>query len=105
MQSQARGTKMKKSIEGVPALENYPYEWAWGIHPSDPMSIVIYHWSKPVMSLFLGEAMESAGYRAVMQHVEECNRTPWLIKWQTERGEELIELLKKDYNEDSATAI
>jgi len=84
-------------LADIPSLKDYPHEWGWGQHPDNSMSIVIYHWSRPVMTFFLGEAMESAGYAAVMQHVEECNRTPWLKKWQTDRQEELVELLAKDY--------
>ena len=38
----------------IPELVDYPYEWAWGIHPADDMIIVVYHWSKPVMTMFLG---------------------------------------------------
>ena len=81
----------------VPPLKNYPYEWAWNLHPTNSMVIVVYQWGKPVMSFFLGEAMESAGYRAVMKHVNECNTSPWLKKWQTERQEELITVLTADY--------
>ena len=92
-------------LKDVPNLQNYTAEWGWNTHPHDPMSIVIYHWSRPVMSFFLGEAMENAGYTAVMKHIKECNHTPWLIKWQVERQDELVELLRKDYHEDSSSAI
>lgn len=85
------------NLKDVPDLVDYPYEWAWNQHPTNPMSIVVYHWGRPVMSFFLGEAMESAGYNHVMQHVEECNRTPWLVRWQQERGEHVMDALTKDY--------
>ena len=88
---------MSNHLNDIPPLENHPYEWAWNTHPTDPMRIVIYHWSQPVMSLFLGEAMESAGYHAVMQHVEECNSTPWLRRWQKERGQAITDALTKTY--------
>lgn len=89
---------MKKHLENIPDLKDYSYEWAWNLHPEDSMSVVVYHWSRPVMCFFLGEALESAGYRAVMQHVEECNRTPWLTRWHQERQDEIVELLKKEYS-------
>ena len=83
----------------IPNLQDHHgKEFLWDRHPTDPMSCVVYHWGKPVMSFFLGEAMESAGYRAVMEHVRECNNSLWLRKWQDERNEELIELLVKDYS-------
>jgi hypothetical protein len=33
------------------------------------------------MRIFVGEAMECAGRKAVMQHVKECDRSPWLPRW------------------------
>jgi hypothetical protein len=86
-----------KHLEDIPALEDNPHEWAWNIHPTNPMSIVIYHWSQPVMSLFLGEAIESSSRNAVLQHIVECDRTPWLTRWQEEKHACLINLLSADY--------
>lgn len=85
-------------LSEIPPLKNVRSEYAWDSHPTDPMIFVIYHWGKPVMSFFLGEAIEAAGYAAVMKHVNECNNTPWLRKWHDERNEELVGLLAKDYS-------
>ena len=84
-------------LADVPDLVDHPYEWAWNIHPTDPMSIVIYHWSRPVMSLFLGEAIESTSRNAVLQHILICDRTPWLTRWQEEKHNSLIDLLSANY--------
>lgn len=84
-------------LTDVPDLVDHPYEWAWNIHPTDPMSIVIYHWSRPVMSLFLGEAIERTSRNAVLQHILICDRTPWLTRWQEEKHNSLIDLLSANY--------
>ena len=42
------------------------------------------HNGNVVQRVFLGEAMESAGKTAVMKHVNICNNTPWLTKWNDE---------------------
>jgi hypothetical protein len=86
-----------KHLADIPPLADHPYEWAWNIHPTDPMSIVMYHWSQPVMSLFLGEAIEASSRNAVLQHIVECDRTPWLKRWQEEKHSCLINLLAADY--------
>jgi hypothetical protein len=49
------------------------------------------------MSLFLGEAIESSSRNAVLQHIVECDRTPWLTRWQEEKHACLINLLSADY--------
>lgn len=60
----------------------------WDLVPKDPMSIGIWasraalkRGDKPVMTLFIGEAMENAGRRPVMKHVKECDNSPWLPNW------------------------
>lgn len=63
------------------------YEYSWELDPTDPMKLVIKHNGQKVMGIFLGEAIEGAGYRNVMTHVAACNRSDWLIKWQAERAE------------------
>jgi hypothetical protein len=71
------------------------------MHPMDPMSIVIYHWSKPVMCFSLHEALESSSRRQIIKHIIECDNTPWLTKWQKEKKdmeyENVVSILKKDY--------
>lgn len=81
----------------IPELVGYPYEWAWGIHPTDDMFIVVYHWSKPVMKMFLGEAIEQSSRRRVLQHIKACDNSSWITKWQSELKEETWNALTKDY--------
>ena len=88
---------MSKYLEDVPNLENHPYEWAWNLHPTDNMRIIIYHWSKPVMSIFLGEAIESSSRNEILKHILDCDNTPWLTRWQEEKHACLINLLSADY--------
>ena len=90
-------TQSKKYLADVPPLTNHPYEWAWNMHPKDRMSMVIYHWGQPVMSIFLGEAMESAGRNNVLKHVVECDNSYWLKQWQQEKNAVIMEALTRDY--------
>jgi len=87
----------KEHLKDIPDLVNHPYEWAWNIHPTNKMSIVIYHWGKPVMSLFLGEAIEASSRNEILKHIVECDNTPWLTRWQEEKHACLINLLSADY--------
>lgn len=70
-------------------------EYSWDLDKTDPMIVNIFYDGKKVMSFFLGEAIESAGYHAIMKHIEEINRSPWLHKWHGERKEEVIKILKE----------
>lgn len=89
---------MSTHLKDIPDLKDHPYEWAWNTHPTDKMCIVIYHWSKPVMSIFLGEAMEHSSRNEILKHIVECDNTPWLKNWQEEKHACLINLLSADYN-------
>lgn len=60
----------------------------------EPMTIVIKYDGKIAMKLSMHEAMESAGYANIMEHVRECNRTPWLKRWQEERMQDVYDTLK-----------
>ena len=73
-------------------MNNDDYSWTMDEH--DKMIIVIKHNGHRIMSLFLGEAMESAGRKNIMKHVKECDRTPWLHKWHEEAMESTVEILK-----------
>lgn len=90
-------TKTTDRYKDIPDLIDYPYEWAWNLHPTDKMIIVVYHWSKPVMTMFLGEAIEASSCIQVMKHIEECDNSPWLTNWQAERQLVFMEALTKDY--------
>ena len=88
---------MTKHLSDIPPLENYHYEFSWTMHPTDPMCIVVYHHGKPVMMLGLHEAIESSSRTAVLKHIEECDRTPWLKRWQAERTKSIMDALTRDY--------
>jgi len=71
-----------------------PEKLSWDMSKTDSMVIVISYEGKKVMSLSLHEAIESAGRKAIMKHVRECDRTPWLKKWHDDKMEQEIEILK-----------
>lgn len=91
-------TTVSKHLQDVPNLIDCPREFAWNMHPTDKMSIVIYHWGKPVMWFSLHEAIESSSRNEVLKHIVECDNTPWLTSWQEEKHACLINLLAADYD-------
>ena len=68
--------------------------YSWDNDKENPMSINIMHNGVIVMHFFLGEAMEGAGRKNILDHVKECDNTPWLKEWQEERGDAVIKKLK-----------
>jgi len=86
----------KKYLEDIPDLVDCPYEFAWDLHPTDSMAMVVYHWGKPVMRLSMHEAIESCSRSEIIKHIKECDNTPWLKRWQEEKNQELVEILTKD---------
>lgn len=56
------------------------YDYSWTIEPGS-MIINIKYRGQKLFNIFLGEAMETAGRKAIMAHVRECDRTPWLHHW------------------------
>ena len=69
-------------------------DYSWDMDEKNPMIIVIKKDGVKLFSIFLGEAMESAGRRAVMKHVKECDNSPWIHKWHKSAMEEVVEILK-----------
>jgi hypothetical protein len=67
-------------------------DYGWDLDPNDKMIIVIKKNGTRVMSLFLGEAMESAGRKNILKHVKECDNSPWLRCWGADDA--IIEKLK-----------
>jgi len=64
------------------------HDMTWTVLPDEPMMVGIWltraaYDAKevPAMRIFVGEIMESAGRKGVMQHVKECDRSPWLPRW------------------------
>ncbi len=71
-------------------MENY----SWDMDDKNPMVIVIKKDGVRILSIFVGEAMESAGRRAIMKHVKECDNSPWIHSWHKSAMEEVVEILK-----------
>ena len=70
------------------------YEYSWTLDPNDPMRLLVKHNGQKIMSIFVGEIIESAGRHNVMDHVLVCDNTPWLTEWQKEREE--IRTIERD---------
>jgi hypothetical protein len=69
----------------------------WNIDKEDPMLIKIWNSNEdhdlnlpPSATIFLGEAMESAGREAVMQHIAEIDRSPWIRAWHADHTFKLL---------------
>ncbi len=69
----------------------------WNIEEDEPMTIKIWNTEAdynpklaPAASIFLGEAMETAGREAVMQHIEEIDRSPWIRAWHADHTFKLL---------------
>lgn len=60
-----------------------PRDLSWGLSPDNPMilEVKVRGTGQVLMRIFLGEAMEAAGEAAVMAHVAECDRSPWIASW------------------------
>lgn len=59
-------------------------DYSWDMDKNDPTLINIFHNGEKIMSLYLGEAMEAAGRKKVMEIVNECDNTPWLLHWNSD---------------------
>ncbi len=68
--------------------------YSWSLDEKDPMLIVIKMDGVRLFSIFIGEAMELAGRRAIMRHAKECDNSPWLKKWHMDAMEEVAEILQ-----------
>jgi hypothetical protein len=73
-------------------------ELSWDIDDPKSMIVGIKQDGKIVMKISIAEIIESSSRKSVLNHVAECDRTPWLTRWQNERHEVIVDLLKKDYS-------
>lgn len=69
----------------------------WNIEQDDPMRIKIWASKQdydaglpPTARIFLGEAIESAGREAVMRHIAEIERSPWIRAWHADYTYEML---------------
>ena len=67
-----------------------PYNLSWEIE--EPMRITIRYHGNAVMKISVCEVIESNPRKLVMNHIRECDRTPWLKNWGADDG--IIERLK-----------
>jgi hypothetical protein len=67
-----------------------PDDLEWDI--IEPMIIGIKHNGVVVMKISVCEVIESNPRKLVMNHVRECDRTPWLKHWGAD--DEIIDKLK-----------
>lgn len=74
---------------------NYNKGYQWGIDPEDPMIVQIYHNDKTILRLWIGEIIENSSRTQILNHIKECDDTPWLEKWQKEKYQEVIKILTK----------
>ena len=71
-----------------------PRDLTWNIDDPDSMKVVIRYRGSAVMTFSMCEAIESCSRKAVLDHVKECDNTPWLKRWNNEKHTELIDILK-----------
>ena len=67
-----------------------PDDLSWDIE--EPMYITIKYHGNSVMKISVCEVIESNPRKLVMNHVRECDRTPWLKHWGAD--DEIVEILK-----------
>jgi hypothetical protein len=71
-----------------------PTELSWTIDDPNDMLMVIKYQGNKVMTISMHEAIESCSRRKILNHVKECDRSPWLEQWTNEKHAELIDILK-----------
>jgi hypothetical protein len=72
-----------------------PRDLTWNIDDPYAMQIVIKYQGKQAMTIGMHEAIESCSRAAVLDHVKECDNTPWLKRWNNEKHTEVIDILKR----------
>jgi hypothetical protein len=68
------------------------YEYSWDI--TAPMVITITHFGKEIMRISANEIIESCSRKDVLNHVRECDNTPWLKRWNDEKHQQVVDILK-----------
>jgi hypothetical protein len=74
-------------------------EITWNIDNPNDMRIVLRQYGNIIMQISVYEVIESCSRIKIMQHVAECDRTPWLTRWQNEKHAGIVDLLTKDYSD------
>lgn len=68
--------------------------YSWMLDPEDNMIILIRYLDKILFKISLYEVIESSSRKKILEHIEECDRTPWLYKWQEEIADAVADRLK-----------
>ena len=70
----------------------------WNIDHPDSMIITIRDGStnKSLLTISIAEVIESSSRARILQHIKECDNTQWLTRWQNEKHEAIVTLLKAD---------
>lgn len=50
---------------------------------------------KPLIVLSAYEVIEQLGRQFVVDHIRECDDSPWMTEWQDAKNQELLDILKK----------
>ena len=66
----------------------------WNIDDPNSMQVVIRYKGNEVFHFSMYEAIESCNRNKVLEHVAECDRTPWLTRWQGDKQEVAVNILK-----------
>jgi hypothetical protein len=69
-------------------------DYSWDMDPDDRMKILIKYKGKKLFSISLCEAIESSDRRRVLDHIRECDRTPWLKRWHESAMDDTVSVLK-----------
>ena len=72
-----------------------PRDLSWDIEDPEDMTIVIKYQGIKVMALSMCDAIEGCSRKAVLDHIKECDRSPWLTRWNSEKYAELTDILKR----------
>lgn len=70
-------------------------ELSWSIDDPTDMLMVIKYQGNKVMTISMHEAIESCSRMKVLDHVRECDNTPWLSRWNNEKHTELIDIVRR----------
>lgn len=73
---------------------NLQNDLSWNIDDPDSMQVVIRYKGEMVFHFSMYEAIESCNRNKVLSHVAECDRTPWLKRWQGDIQELTVNKLK-----------
>jgi hypothetical protein len=68
-------------------------EVSWSV---DEEVIRVMYQGSTIIRISMHEAIELCGRAAVMQHVKECDSTPWLTQWTIDKHNEIIDILRDE---------